>query len=50
MLLLSTSVTRAKRLASDLMDEGLGAFYSEDTGREQHGRDYHVSWSCAEGL
>ena len=34
-LLLSTSVTRAKRLASDLMDEGLGAFYSEDTGREQ---------------
>ena len=34
-LILSTSVTRAKRLASDLMDEGLGAFYSEDAQREQ---------------
>jgi len=33
-LLLSTSVTRAKRLASDLMDEGLGAFYTEDAERE----------------
>lgn len=33
-LLLSTSATRAKRLANDLMDEGLGAFYSEDMERE----------------
>ncbi len=34
-LLLSTSATRAKRLASDLMDEGLGAFYTEDCERAQ---------------
>ncbi len=34
-LLLSTSVTRAKRLAHDLQDEGLGAFYTEDSEREQ---------------
>ena len=33
MLLLSASATRAKRLASDLMDEGLTAFYSEDSDR-----------------
>lgn len=33
-LLLSASVTRAKRLASDLMDEGLNAFYSENSERE----------------
>lgn len=33
MLLLSASATRAKRLASDLMDEGLVAFYSEDSNR-----------------
>ncbi len=32
-LLLSASATRAKRLASDLMDEGLVAFYSEDSNR-----------------
>ena len=32
-LLLSASATRAKRLASDLMDEGLTAFYSEDSDR-----------------
>ncbi|MDE7183069.1 MAG: transcription-repair coupling factor [Lachnospiraceae bacterium] len=32
-LLLSASTTRAKRLASDLMDEGLTAFYSEDSDR-----------------
>lgn len=32
-LLLSASATRAKRLATDLMDEGLLAFYSEDSGR-----------------
>ena len=32
-LLLSASATRAKRLASDLMDEGLTAFYSEDSNR-----------------
>lgn len=34
-LLLSTSATRAKRLAHDLQDEGLGAFYTEDAEREQ---------------
>jgi len=33
-LLLSGSVTRAKRLAADLMDEGLTAFYSENSDRE----------------
>lgn len=32
-LLLSSSVTRAKRLAVDLMDEGLMAFYSENPDR-----------------
>lgn len=32
-LLLSASATRAKRLAADLMDEGLTAFYSEDPDR-----------------
>ncbi|MDE7275228.1 MAG: transcription-repair coupling factor, partial [Lachnospiraceae bacterium] len=32
-LLLSASATRAKRLATDLMDEGLLAFYSEDPDR-----------------
>ncbi len=32
-LLLSASATRAKRLAADLMDEGLLAFYSEDSDR-----------------
>lgn len=32
-LLLSASVTRAKRLAVDLMDEGLTAFYSENPDR-----------------
>lgn len=32
-LLLSASATRAKRLASDLMDEGLTAFYSEDSDK-----------------
>lgn len=32
-LLLSASATRAKRLAADLMDEGLVAFYSEDSSR-----------------
>ncbi len=32
-LLLSSSVTRAKRLAMDLMDEGLNAFYTEDAQR-----------------
>lgn len=31
--LLSASATRAKRLAMDLLDEGLTAFYSEDSGR-----------------
>ena len=30
---MSASATRAKRLASDLMDEGLTAFYSEDSDR-----------------
>lgn len=34
-LLLSTSATRAKRLAHDLQDEGLGAFYTEDCERVQ---------------
>lgn len=33
-VLLSGSKTRAKRLAEDLMDEGLPAFYSEDFDRE----------------
>lgn len=33
-LLLSASATRAKRLANDLMDEGLTAFYTEDSDRE----------------
>lgn len=33
-LLLSASATRAKRLATDLMDEGLTAFYTENTERE----------------
>ena len=33
-LLLSASATRAGRLAADLMDEGLNAFYSEDSDRE----------------
>ncbi len=32
-LLVSASATRAKRLASDLMDEGLNAFYSEDSDK-----------------
>ena len=32
-LLLSASATRAKRLATDLMDEGLIAFYSEEPDR-----------------
>lgn len=32
-VLLSASATRAKRLAYDLMDEGLTAFYTEDTER-----------------
>lgn len=32
-LLLSASATRARRLAADLMDEGLTAFYSEDPDR-----------------
>lgn len=32
-LVLSASATRAKRLASDFMDEGLVAFYSEDSDR-----------------
>jgi len=32
-LLLSASATRARRLAADLMDEGLLAFYSEDSDR-----------------
>ncbi len=34
MILLSSSRTRAKRLAQDLMDEGLSAFYAEDFKRE----------------
>ena len=34
-LLLSTSATRAKRLASDLMDEWLVRFYTEDCERAQ---------------
>ena len=33
-ILLSGSRTRAKRLAEDLMEEGLNAFYSEDFDRE----------------
>ena len=33
MLVLSASATRAKRLATDFMDEGLVAFYSEDSDR-----------------
>lgn len=33
-ILLSSSKTRAKRLAEDLMEEGLNAFYSEDFDRE----------------
>jgi transcription-repair coupling factor (superfamily II helicase) len=33
-ILLSASLTRAKRLASDLMEEGLSAFYSEDSSQE----------------
>jgi transcription-repair coupling factor (superfamily II helicase) len=33
-ILLSASLTRAKRLANDLMDEGLNAFYSEDSTQE----------------
>jgi transcription-repair coupling factor (superfamily II helicase) len=33
-ILLSASATRAKRLANDLMDEGLNAFYSEDSAQE----------------
>ncbi|MBR5565940.1 MAG: transcription-repair coupling factor [Roseburia sp.] len=33
-ILLSSSRTRAKRLAEDLMEEGLNAFYSEDFDRE----------------
>ena len=32
-LLLSGSRTRAKRLAGDLLDQGLSSFYSEDAGR-----------------
>ncbi len=32
-LVLSASATRAKRLATDFMDEGLVAFYSEDSDR-----------------
>jgi transcription-repair coupling factor (superfamily II helicase) len=35
-ILLSASLTRAKRLANDLMDEGLNAFYSEDSEQELH--------------
>ena len=34
MILLSGSRTRAKRLADDLMAEGLNAFYSEDYDHE----------------
>lgn len=33
-LLVSASATRAKRLANDLMDEGLTAFYSDNPDRE----------------
>ncbi len=33
-ILLSSSKTRAKRLAEDLMEEGLNAFYTEDFDRE----------------
>ena len=33
-LLVSASSTRAKRLATDLMDEGLNAFYSDNSQRE----------------
>ena len=33
-LLVSASVTRAKRLATDLMDEGLTAFYTDNPNRE----------------
>ncbi len=33
-LLVSASATRAKRLATDLMDEGLTAFYSDNPDRE----------------
>ena len=33
-LLVSASATRAKRLATDLMDEGLNAFYSDNSQRE----------------
>lgn len=34
-LIMSTSATRAKRLANDLMDEGLLAFYTENPEKEQ---------------
>lgn len=34
MLLLSGSRTRAKRLASDLSEDGLTSFYTEDPDRE----------------
>ncbi len=33
-LLFSASNTRARRLANDLLEEGLNAFYTEDTNRE----------------
>lgn len=36
MLLLSGSRTRAKRLAQDLLNEGLTAVYTEDRNREIH--------------
>ena len=34
MILLSSSRTRARRLAQDLQEEGLSAFYSEDMDRQ----------------
>ena len=41
-VLITNSVTRAKRMATDLMDRGLNAFYSEDLDRELQNREIMV--------
>lgn len=46
-LLLSGSRTRAKRLAQDLLDEGLSSYYSEEKDREIGAGEIMVSYGHA---
>lgn len=49
-ILLSSSRTRAKRLAEDLMAEGLNTFYTEDFNHEVKPGEIDGLWKSKEGI